>query len=334
MTTLPRVFVTRQIHHDALELIGSRVDMEVWPHEDPPSPLILRQKVRDVVGVLTTLSDKIDHLFFDSAPRLKVVSQIAVGVDNIDVAEATRRGIPVGHTPEVLSKATADLTFALLMTTARRVAESNQWVKAGRWRLAFHPLHWLGADVSGATIGIVGMGQIGLEVAKRAQGFDMDIIYHSRTPKPEAERQYGAHFVDLATLLRFSDFITIHVPLTPQTHHMIGEKELSFMKPTAILINTSRGSVVNSMAIYNTLINRKIAGAALDVTDPEPIQANSPLLSLDNVIITPHIGSASHSSRRAMAMMSAQNLVSGLSNEHLTRCVNPEAYIPQIKRPR
>ena len=320
------MFVTRQVHQEALELIGAQAEMEVWPKEDPPPPNIIREKARDATGVLTTLMDRIDGAFFESAPKLRVVSQMAVGVDNIDLAEATRRGIPVGHTPGVLARATADLTFALLMAAARRVVESDRWVRTGRWRLAFHPLHWLGADVSGATIGIVGMGQIGLEMAKRARGFDMEVLYHSRSPNAEVEKRYKMTFVDLPTLLRRSDFVALHVPLTPQTHHLIGEQELALMKPTAILVNTSRGQVVDAEALYHALKDGRIAGAALDVTDPEPLPPDSPLLTLDNVVVTPHIGSASQSSRREMAMLAARNLVAGLKGEPLVRCVNPEVY--------
>ena len=234
----PRVFVTRLIDQEALDTIDRETQMEVWPDEDPPSPQVLREMLRDAEGVLTTVMDRIDGALLDCAPQLKVVSQLAVGVDNVDVAEVTRRSIPLGYTPGVLASATADLAFALLMAAARRVVEAERWVRVGNWRLAFHPRYWLGADVGGATIGIIGMGKIGLEVAKRALGFDMKVLYYSRTRK---EQSYRMDYVDLPGLLRDSDFVTLHVPFTPETHHLIGERELATMKPTAIMINTSRG---------------------------------------------------------------------------------------------
>ena len=322
----PKVFVTRPIYQDALDRLGYETEMEVWPDEYPPPPPVLREKVRDAEGVLTTIMDRVDSAFFDSSPRLKVVSQMAVGVDNIDVSEATRRGIPVGHTPGVLSKATADLAFSLLMASARRVVESERWVRAGHWKLAFHPLHWLGADISEATIGIVGMGKIGLEVAKRARGFDMKVLYYARSPKRELEEMFKIEYVDLPALLRVSDFVTLHVPLTPETHHLIGEEELAAMKPTGILINTSRGPVVDSKALYNAVKEGRIGGVALDVTEPEPLPADDSLLGLDNVVVTPHIGSASVGSRRGMSRLAADNLLAGVKGEPLPDCVNPEVY--------
>ena len=326
----PKVFVTRLIHQNALDLVAAQADMEVWSHEQPLPPHVLMEKIGNVQGVLTNVMDRVDLDLLEAAPELQVVSQMAVGVDNIDLAEATRRGIPVGHTPRVLSKATADLTFALLMAAARRVVESDRWVRAGHWEIAFHPLHWLGAEISGATIGIVGMGQIGIEVAKRATGFDMEILYHDSVRRPEAEVQYGMTFIDLPSLLQRSDFVTLHVPLIPQTHHLIGEEEFGMMKPSAILVNASRGPVVDTAALYSALKEGHIAGAALDVTEPEPIAADNPLLTLDNVVITPHIGSAGIKTREEMAMLAARNLLAGLMGEPLERCANPEVH--QAKR--
>ena len=322
----PKVFVTRLIYQDALDRLAEETEMDVWPDEHPPPPQVLREKARDAEGVLTTIMDRVDGALLDSSPRLKVVSQLAVGVDNIDVAEATRRGIPVGNTPGVLSKGTADLAFALLMAAARRVVESERWVRAGNWKLAFHPLHWLGSDISEATIGIVGMGKIGLEVAKRARGFDMKVLYYSRSRKPELEELFKMEYVDLPALLQTSDFVTLHVPITPDTHHLIGEEELAAMKPTGILINTSRGPVVDSKALYKAVKEGRIGGAALDVTDPEPLTADDPLLTLDNVVVTPHIGSASVGSRRGMSRLAADNLLAGVKGEPLPHCVNPEVY--------
>ena len=322
----PRVFVTRLMNRDALEAIAAETEMVVWPDDSPPSPEELRVALRSVDGVLTNIMDRVDGAAVEKASGLKVVSQLAVGVDNIDVAEMTRRGIPVGNTPGVLSKATADVAFALLMAVARRVVESDRWVRQGNWRLAFHPNHWLGADVSDATLGIVGMGKIGLEMAKRARGFDMRVLYHSRTRKPEDEARFGMEYVDMDRLLQESDFVSLHVTLTSETYHLIGEAELRAMKPTAILVNSARGPVVDGSALHNALKNGWIAGAGLDVTEPEPMAPEDPLLGLDSVVVTPHVGSASHGSRRAMCMLAALNLLAGVKGERLVHCCNPEVY--------
>ena len=322
----PKVFVTRVIHPDALDVIAQGSDMEVWPDEHPPSPQTLRESVRDAEGVLTNIMDRVDAALLDAAPRLRVISQLAVGVDNIDVADLTRRGIPVGNTPGVLAPATADHAFSLLMAAARRVTESERWLRSGRWEIAFHPMYWLGADVGGSTIGIIGMGKIGLEMAKRARGFDMRILYSSPRRQPHEEGLYGMEYRDLNALLREADFVSLHVPLTPETHHLIGEDELAAMKSTAILVNASRGPVVDSAALYRALKGGRIRGAALDVTDPEPILADDPLLTLDNLVVTPHIGSASEGSRKAMCMLAAENLIAGVTGERLEQCVNPEVY--------
>ena len=322
----PKVFITRQIHQEALDLIEDTADLEVWPEETPPSPQTLRHKASNVQGVLTTIMDGVDKSFFEAAPHLSVVSQLAVGVDNIDLTAATERGIPVGHTPGVLAKATADLTFALMLAAARRVVESDRWVRAGRWDLAFHPMRWLGAEINEATLGIVGLGQTGIEVARRARGFDMDVLYCSRSAKPDAEAEFRMTRVELTDLLQRSDFVTLHCPLTSQTHHLIGEEQLEMMKPTAVLVNAARGPVVDTSALYNALVEGRPAAAALDVTEPEPIAPDNPLLMLDNVIVTPHIGSAGNRGRRSMAMLAARNLMAGIAGEQLERCANPEVY--------
>jgi glyoxylate reductase len=322
----PRVLVTRQIFPEALDLIAREADLEVWPGEYPPTPEQLQQKLASVQGVLTNIMDRVDESALNAAPQLKVISQLGVGLDNIDLAEASRRGILVGNTRGVLAAATADLAFALLMAAARRVSEGERWVRGGQWRLAFHPMHWLGVNVHGATLGIVGLGEIGLEVAKRARGFDMKVLYHSRTRKQELEARYGLEYTDLPTLLAASDFISLHVPLTPETRHYIGERQLRMMKPTAILVNASRGPVVDPVALYAALKEGWIRAAALDVTDPEPIPADHPLLTLENLVITPHIGSASQETRRATCLLAARNLVAGLRGERLECCANPEVY--------
>lgn len=326
MNARPRVFITRQIMQEALDLIDQAADMEVWPDEEPPSPEVLRKKAASVDGILTNIMDRVDVPLLDAAPGLKVISQLAVGLDNVDVAEATRRAIPVGYTPGVLAKATADVAFALLMSAARRISESERWVRNGRWTLAFHPLRWLGVDIHEKTLGILGMGQIGLEMARRGRGFDMDVIYYSRTRRPDLEAEHGLEYVDMDTLLARSDFVSLHVPLTPETRHFIGEAELRRMKPTAILVNAARGPVVDSRALYTALKEGWIYAAGLDVTDPEPIPSDDPLLTLDNVVIAPHVGSASLASRGAMCMLAAQNLVAGLEGKPLVQCANPQVY--------
>ena len=322
----PKVFVTRLMNQEALDTIAQETEMAVWPEEYPPSPQVLREKVRDVEGVLTNIMDRVDSALLDSAPRLKVISHLAVGVDVIDMAEAIRRGIPVGYTPGVLSGATADLAFAIMMAAARRVVETERWVRAGNWKLTYHPKYWLGADINGATIGIIGMGKIGLEMAKRAAGFDMRVLYYSRSRKQAEEEHYGMEYVDMTALLRNSDFVSLHLPLTSETHHFIGESELAEMKPTAILVNASRGSVVDPKALYKALREGRIAAAALDVTEPEPIPPDDPLLTLDNMVLTPHIGSASMGSRKSVCMLAARNLLAGVKGERLPHCANPEVY--------
>jgi glyoxylate reductase len=232
----------------------------------------------------------------------------------------------VGNTPGVLVGATADLAFALLMSAARRVGESERWLRDGKWIMAFHPMFWLGADIHQATLGIIGLGQIGLEMAKRGRGFDMRVLYYSRTRKPELEARYGLEYADRAELLRSADFVSLHVPLTPETHHYIAEEELRLMKPTAILINVARGPVVDSSALYSALKEGWIRAAAMDVTDPEPILPDDPLLTLENLVVTPHIGSASEESRRQMCLMAARNLLAGIKGRRLEHCVNEELY--------
>ena len=326
----PRVFVSRQMHSDSLDLIGEAADIDVWPDDAPPSAGKLREKLADVDGALINIMDRIDVPLLDAAPRLKVISQLAAGLDNIDVPECTRRGVLVGSTPGVLSKATADHGFALLLAAARRVVETDRWVRGNNWELAFHPLYWLGSEVNEATLGIIGLGQIGTEMARRGLGFDMRVLYNCRNPKPELEDRYGFIYADLDTLLESSDFISLHVPLTPETRHLIGEPELRKMKSGAILINLSRGPVIDTDALYRALKERWIAGAGLDVVDPEPIPDDHPLLALDNLTITPHIGSASSVSRRRMGLMAARNLMAGLQGEPLDNCVNPEVYKTEV----
>ena len=319
-----KALVTRTLLPPALDIIRGAADVTVWPEEAPPPAEELRRLAVDADGILTTIMDRVDAALLDAAPNLRVISQLAVGLDNVDVAEATRRGIPVGYTPGVLAKSTADLAFALLLGAARRTAESERWVRAGGWEIQFHPTHWLGQDVHGACLGIVGLGQIGREIARRARGFDMDIIYHSRTRYPDAEAEYGARYVEFAELLAQADFVMLSVPLTPQTHHLISGPQLAMMKPSGILINVSRGPVVDPVALYEALRDGQIARAALDVTAPEPIDPNDPLLTLDNLVITPHIGSAALPTRLNTMKLAARNLVAGLRGEPMEACANAD----------
>ena len=322
----PRVYVTRQIFPDALDLIEKFAELELWPDDEPPSPEQLMEAMSNVDGAIINVMDRIDAPLLDAAPKLRVLSQVAAGLDNIDIPEATKRDIMVGYTPGVLAKSTADLAFALLLAVARRVVESDKWVREGNWKISHHPMFWLGSEVNGSTLGILGLGGIGLEMAKRGLGFDMKVLYHSRTRKRDLEKEYGLKYASFKRVLAESDFLSIHVPLTPQTNHFIGEKQLKMMKPSSILVNLSRGPVVDTDALNQALTKGTIAGAGLDVFDPEPVPAGHPILGLDNVVVLPHIGSASNRSRREMHLLAARNLVAGLNGDRLEECANPEVY--------
>jgi lactate dehydrogenase-like 2-hydroxyacid dehydrogenase len=283
--------------------------------------------VGGVDGVLSLLTDRIDDELLDAAgPQLKVVSNYAVGFDNIDVQACTRRRIPAGNTPGVLTETTADLAFALLMAAARHLDEGSRYVRAGKWK-TWGPMLLLGVDVHGATLGVIGFGRIGREMAKRAAGFGMRVLYHDvQRATDEDERALRATHVDLDTLLAEADFVTLHVNLTAETHHLIDGRALGRMKPTAVLVNTSRGPVVDHAALHEALRDGRIFAAALDVTDPEPLPPDSPLLGLDNCLVVPHIASASRVTRGRMAAMAADNLLAGLAGKRLPTCINPEVY--------
>ncbi len=314
----PRVFVTRLIPDAGLKRVQESCDADVWPEEgSPPSYDILTQRVQGVEGILSLPTDRIDAALMDAAgPQLKVISQMAVGYDNVDVTAAQARGIPVGNTPGVLTEATADLTFALLLAAARRIVESADYVRSGKWR-TWGPKTLLGVELNGTTLGIIGLGRIGKAVARRAQGFDMRLLAYSRSLTQADAATVNARAVSLEELLRESDFVSLHTPLTPDTRHFINRERLAQMKPTAILINVARGPVVVQTALYEALVNGVIGGAALDVTDPEPMLADDPLLKLPNVTIVPHIGSATVWTRDQMALMAADNLIAGLKGEPL-----------------
>ncbi len=321
----PRVFVTRQLPGEALGRLGKHVELRVWEDELPPPREALLGLVRDVDGLITLLTDKVDAPLLDAAPSLRAVSNVAVGYDNIDVRACSARRIPVGNTPGVLTETTADFAFAMLMGLARRVAEADAYVRAGRWS-TWSPTLLLGADVHGATLGLVGLGQIGVAMARRARGFGMRVLYVNRHPRPELETELGLRRVDKATLLAESDFLSLHVPLTPETRHWVGRAELAAMKPGAMLINTARGPVVDQAALAEALAEGRLGGAALDVTDPEPLPMDSPLLKLPNVLIAPHIASASHATRGLMASMAVDNLLAALEGRRPPNCVNPELF--------
>lgn len=321
-----RVFVTRIIPEKGLDLVLKHCNADVWQDELPPPREILLEHVRGVEGVLSLLTDRIDGEVMDAAgAQLKVISNHAVGYDNIDIPAATHRGVPVGNTPGILTDSTADFAFALLMAAARRVVEGADYVRAGKWK-TWGPSLLLGADITGATLGIIGFGRIGQALARRALGFQMRTLFYDPSLSQNYFPELNAHKVDFETLLSEADFVSLHVPLTPETHHMIDRTSLAQMKPDAILINTARGAVVNPQALYEALKERQIGGAALDVTEPEPIHPESPLLKLDNLLVVPHIASASRATRNQMALMAAENLIAGLRGERLPHCVNPQVY--------
>ncbi len=319
----PKVYVTRLLPDEAMERIRSFCDTKVWEGEVPPGRQVLLEHVRDVEGLLCLLTDKVDAELMNKAPKLRVVSNYAVGYDNVDVVEATRRGIIVTNTPEVLTETAADLAFALMMAAARRIVEGDKLVRAGNWK-TWGPLILLGQDIHGATLGIIGFGRIGRAVARRAQGFGMKSLYYDLRRADEVEKELGVEYAEFERLLTESDFVTVHTNLTTETHNLIGAKELARMKKTAVLVNTARGPIVDNIALFEALRDRKIAFAALDVTDPEPIPSNHPLLSLSNVIITPHIASATVATRTKMGLMAADNLISGLKGQIPPNPVNPE----------
>ncbi len=320
--THPKIFISRLIPTRGLDFVKEHYQPETWPHEMPPTRDELLEKVRGVDGLLCTLTEKVDAELMDAAgSQLKIISSMSVGVDHIDIAAATARGIPIGNTPGVLTDATADMAFALLLSAARRVMEGEKYIRAGKWK-TWHPQLLLGADLVGSTLGIVGFGRIGQAVAKRAQGFDMRVIFYDPTAHPV----HGAQSVDLDTLLHESDFVSLHVPLTPNTKLMVNADFLSKMKSNAILVNTARGGVVDQAALYDSLKSNQIFAAALDVTDPEPLSMDSPLLALENCLIVPHLGSASQRTRDLMSLLAAENLIAGLKGERLPNCVNSEVY--------
>jgi glyoxylate/hydroxypyruvate/2-ketogluconate reductase len=318
----PKILIARQVFPEVIRALSTSFDIDYNEGDDILAPDALRARASGCVGVMTTIADKVDAAFFDACPSVKVVSNIAVGYNNIDAAEAKRRGVKVTNTPGVLDDATADLTFALLMATARRITESEAWLRAGQWKKGFALQQMLGADIFRAKLGIIGMGRIGQTIAKRASGFEMDIAYFNRTRLDVAiEQRLGAHHATQEAVLRESDFVVVMVPYSAATHHLIGAKEIAMMKPTAILINSARGGVVDDNALIEALAQKRIAAAGLDVFENEPA-LDKRYLELNNVVLTPHIGSATRSTRMAMAMLAAKNLGAALAGQEPPNWVN------------
>ena len=324
--TLPLVALTHPLPPEWISSLQDRVRLLVGPAEPPGFAPYLLEQMGAVEGILSLLTDKVDQVLLDAAPRLRVLSNMAVGFDNIDVGACSRRGIPVGNTPGVLTDATADLTMALLLSSARILPKASREAREGLWR-TWSPVGWLGADLRGATLGIVGMGKIGKAVTERAKGFGFRIIYTDNKRLLDVETNYGIQYRSLDDLLKESDFVCLHCPLTAQTRGLMDVDRLQKMKPSAILINTARGPIVVTDALVRALRDGWIAGAGLDVTDPEPLPPDHPLYDLPNCLIVPHIGSATHGTRRRMAEMACENLLAGLEAQKLPNCVNPDVYL-------
>ena len=315
MATLPHVFATRALPGDAFRRLPERVTLRVWPGPGAPAADALREGAREAEGLLCLLTDRVDGALLESCPRLRVVSSCSVGLDHVDLAAAAARGIPVGHTPGVLTETTADLAFALLLAAARRIPEADRFARDGSWTPArsWEPELLLGRDVHGATLGIVGLGAIGRAVARRAAGFGMRVLGWARSGRGVS----GVTLVSLEELLRESDFVSVHVALTDETRGLLGAAALGAVKRGAILINTTRGGVVDERALVGALRDGRLAAAGLDVFEREPLPPESPLRALPNVVLTPHIGSASVATRARMAALAVENLLAGLEGRPL-----------------
>ena len=312
----PDIVVTRSIAQSAVDRLHSLGQLAIWTEHDPPTYQQLVQMVKDCDGLLCLLTDRIDDRLIEGAPRLRVISTMSVGYEHIDLKACHRRGIHVGHTPEVLTDATADFAVALILSVARRIPEAIEYARSGLWS-TWDPGLLLGYDLSGITVGIVGMGRIGEAVARRIKAFGTNFVYHDPLKRNEIELELNARSVTFEELLTEADITTLHVPLTDQTHHLISYPQLEMMKPTSLLINTSRGKVVDTEALLHALQNGQIKAAGLDVTDPEPLPADHPLYELPNCLITPHIASAGAATRSKMAHMAVDNLLAGLKGEPL-----------------
>ncbi len=325
--TMEEVFVTREIPTIGLQIMQKTVRTRVWSEETPPSKQQIIEGARGCSGLVSLLSDPIDAEVIESLQFLRVIAQYAVGFDNIDIKAASARGVIVTNTPGVLTETTADLTWALIMTASRRIVEADRYVREGKWKVAWGPKLMLGRDIHGAVLGVIGMGRIGTAVARRAKGFNMRILFTSKPeddPTHTAERELGAQRVDLDRLLAESDIVTVHVPLTEETKRMIGRRELNRMKKGAVLVNTSRGAVVDEEALIEALESGHLHAAGLDVFAKEPLPQGSRLRTLPNAVLVPHIGSASYATRDRMAEICANNLIAALQGERPPNIVNPE----------
>jgi glyoxylate reductase len=324
MSARPKVFVTRRIPAVGLDLIASRCDAEVWDGDLPPAYDLIKQKVAGCEGLVALLTDRIDAGLLDGAPKLKVVSNYAVGFNNIDVPACTARGIAVGNTPGVLTDATADMAFCLLIAAARRLVDAHDYGRSGKWK-TWEPLGHLGQDLAGRTLGVVGMGRIGYALARRCTfGWDMRVLYHDVYRSEKAEADLGARQVGLDELLRQADFVSVHTDLNDNTRGLFNRETFHKMKPSAVFVNTARGPVVVEADLIEALRSGTIFAAGLDVTDPEPPLPGSPLYSVPNLIVAPHIASATVGTRNAMAEICARNLLAGVAGEALLAWVNPE----------
>lgn len=318
----PRVIITREPPGPALRKLFDQCDAWMWEEDSTMPRDQLLEKVRDAEGLHVMIFDAVDEELLAAAPKLKVVSTMAVGVDNIDLEACTRRGISVGNTPEAVTEATADFAVALMLAASRRIWEGAQYVRAGKWK-EWSPTLMIANDVHAKTLGIVGMGRIGQAIARRARGFDMRILYHARSPKPDAERELGVSYRGFDALLAESDIVILIVPLTDETRYMMDDAAFDKMKPSAYLVNSARGPVVDPKALHRALTEGKIRGAALDVTDPEPIAPDDPLIALDNCLIVPHVSTSTWETRAAMTEVSVNNLLLGLKGGPLQHCANP-----------
>ncbi len=328
MTPETRVFATRALPGTALWRLAQSVDLDVWPERFAPPPEVLAARLTGADGLLCLLTDRIDAALLARAPRLRALSSVSVGVDHIDLVAATARGVPVGHTPGVLTETTADLTFALLLAAARRVPEADRFVRDGGWRpeRTWEPDLLLGRDVHGATLGVIGFGAIGRAVARRARGFGMRVLAWSRTPRSLGEFEEHVETVALPELLARADFVSVHVALAPETRGLLDARAIGAMKPGAILVDTARGGIVDEEALAGALREGRLAAAGLDVFAHEPLDPRSPLLGLPNIVLTPHIGSASGATRARMAELAVDNLLAALGGRRMVACANPEVY--------
>jgi len=320
----PYIYITRKLPDEVTQSIQTKFQIKMWEHEDIPCPKeVLLSEAKKASALLTMLSDSIDESIFAAGDQIKVVANLAVGFDNIDLNAANKAGVAVCNTPDVLTDTTADLTFSLLMATARRVVEAAEFVKEGQWK-SWSPLLLAGHDIHHKTLGIVGMGKIGETLAKRATGFDMNILYHNRTRKQEAESAYGVIYSTFDELVEKSDFIVCLTPLTEETNRMFSREVFQKMKSSAIFVNASRGPVVDEQALYEALVAGEIAGAGLDVFEKEPISADHPLLTLSNVVALPHIGSSSVETRTAMMKLCVENIEAVLNGKQPQTLVNKD----------